>query len=104
MLELADPDPRHGVAPTPADLLAPGLASDIAWFARRFLCDHALDDDVSVSVRARTGEYFSGLGGVEVTVEVSRQAAALATALASARERRFPTYSSRAPQLRVCPA
>ena len=101
MLELADPDSGHGLAPTPDDLLTAAIASDVAWFARRFLRDHGLDDYVSVSARAPTSESLPGLGGIDVTVEVSTPAVAMGATLTAALERRFAAQSSGAPQLRV---
>lgn len=100
-LELADPDSGHGLAPTPKDLLIAALASDIAWFARRLLRDHGLDDYVSVSARAQSSESVSGLGGVAVTVEVSGHAAAMGATLAAALERRVAAQSSLPPRLLV---
>jgi uncharacterized OsmC-like protein len=101
MFELADPDSGHGLVPTPEDLLVAAIASDIAWFARRFLRDHGLDDYVSVSARARTSDSMPGLGDVSVTVEVSAHAAAMGETLATALERRVAAQSSLPPQLRV---
>jgi hypothetical protein len=103
LLELADPDAGEGLAPTPEDLLTAAIASDIAWFARRFLRDHGLDDYVSVYASARTSQGPPGLGGLDVTVEVSKHVAAMGTTLAAALERRFAEQSSSPPQFRVSP-
>jgi hypothetical protein len=101
MLELADPDSKHELAPTPEDLLIAATASDIAWFARRLLRDHRLDDYVCVSARARTSESLPGLGGIDLTVEVSGRASAMRATLATALERRIAAQSPCPPQLRV---
>jgi hypothetical protein len=104
MLELADPDSGHGLAPTPGDLITAAIASDIAWLARRFLRDHGLDDYVSVSARVRTSESVPGLGGIDVTVDVAAHVAAMGETLARALERRVAAQWSLEPQLRVHPA
>jgi hypothetical protein len=101
MFELVDPDSTHGLVPTPLDLLTAAVAADIAWYARRLLRDHDLDDYVSVAARVRLSETPAEPGGVDVTVEVSRHAASLQTALAAALEGRLVAYSSLTPTLRV---
>ena len=101
MFELADPESAHGLVPTPEDLLAVAIASDIAWFARRFLRTHGLDDHVSVSARARTDESPAGPGRFEVTVEVSRQAVVHGPTLATMLEHRLATHSPPAPEVRI---
>jgi len=37
VLELADPDSGHALAPTPDDLLIVSIAANFAWSAQRFL-------------------------------------------------------------------
>ena len=101
MFELADPDVARGLVPTPNDLLTVAIASDVAWFARRFLRAHGVEDDVSVSARRRTSDPPAGLGGVDVTVGVSTDAAAVRAALATALERRLVAHSSLSARLRV---
>ena len=101
LLELADPDSMHGLAPTPEDLLAAGIASDIAWFARRFLRDHGLEDYVSVSASRRTSQSPPILSGVDVTVEVSKDSAAISATLVAALERRFAARSLMQPHFQV---
>jgi hypothetical protein len=93
LLELADPDSDHRLSPTPQDLVAAAVASDVAWFARRFLRDHELDDDVSVSAWASTSEGVPTWCSLDVRVDVSEHAAAIERRLATALEERF----SRAP-------
>ena len=71
LLELADPDSGHALAPTPDDLFISSIASDFAWSAQRFLRARRLPDDVSVSAEWRTPENRSRLTDVSMTVTVS---------------------------------
>jgi len=48
ILDLADPNSGHALAPTPNDLFIASIASGLAWSARSFLRSHRLPDDVSV--------------------------------------------------------
>jgi hypothetical protein len=99
LLELADPDSGHGLAPTPEDLLTAAVAADVAWFARRFLHERGLDGYVSVT--ARTSERLPGPGALDVTVDVSDPAGSLRATLADALKRRVAARSSLPPELRV---
>jgi putative redox protein len=81
LLELADPSPGHGLAPTPDDLLIASIASDLAWAARRLLRAQGLPDDVSVSAEWRTLENSPKVGDVSVTVTVSETLEAMSDAL-----------------------
>lgn len=101
MFELVDPESSLGLVPTPLDLLTAAIAADLAWFARSLLRDHGLDDYVSVAARVRPSGSPTEPGGVEVTVDVSRDAASLEAALAAALEGRLAAHSSLAPKLRV---
>lgn len=101
MFELVDPDSTLGLVPTPLDLLTTAIAADLAWFARSLLRDHGLDDYVSVAARVRLSESPTEPGGVDVTVDVSRDAASLETALAAALEGRLAAQSSLTSNLRV---
>ena len=87
LLELADPSSGREVAPTPDDLRIASIASDFAWFARRFLRDRGLDDYVSVTARQCGTEGSSHLDGVDLAVTVSQQDAATRATLATALER-----------------
>ena len=84
LLDLADPNSGHELAPTPDDLLIASMASDLAWSAQRFLRAHGLADYVSVSAQWRTHENLPSLADVDLTVTVSRRAEALSRALAAA--------------------
>jgi hypothetical protein len=101
MFELVDPESTHGLVPTPLDLLTAAVAADLAWFARGLLRDHGLDDYVSVAARVRVSASPAEPGGVDVTVEVSRDATALEATLAAALEGRLAAHSSLSPQLRI---
>jgi hypothetical protein len=104
MFELADPDVSRGLVPTPTDLLTVAIAADVAWFARRFLRARGVPDYVGVSARPGTREPQAGPGDVEVTVDVSKDAEAVCTALAAALERRLVALSSLSARLHVSPA
>ena len=101
LFELADPDSAHGLVPTPEDLLGAAIASDVAWCARRFLRAHGLDDYVSVEARVRRSETAPETGEVDVTVEVSSEAVATGSTLATVLERRLAANTSLAPRLSV---
>ena len=81
LLELADPDSAHRLAPTPDDLLMASIASDFAWFTRRFLRARGIADYLSVSTTWRAHDDPPGLGDVDVTVAVSKAAAPMTEAL-----------------------
>jgi hypothetical protein len=89
LLELADPSSSRGLAPTPDDLRIASIASDFAWFARRFLRERGLDDYVSVTARPCTTEGSSHVDGVDLAVTVSQQHAATRATLATALGREF---------------
>ena len=100
ILELADPDSGHALAPTPEDLLIASVASALAWSARGFLRARRLPDDVSVSATWRMHEDPRRLAGIDVTVTVSNGAAAVSATLVAALENGFAARSLNAP-LRV---
>jgi hypothetical protein len=87
-LELAEPTDRAS-APTPDDLLIASISSDLAWAARRFLRDHALADDVSVSAAWWTFENSWRPNDGRVTVAVAGASEATRNALAATLEERL---------------
>jgi hypothetical protein len=104
MLHLADPGSNQRLAPTPRDLVAAALASDVAWFARGFLRDREREDYVSVSVRTSTSAVLPAWCSFDVRVDVSVQAATIRMMLATALEERFATPWSKPPRIDVRPA
>jgi uncharacterized OsmC-like protein len=84
ILDLADPNAGHALAPTPDDLLIASIASRLAWSAGSFLRTHGLPDDVSVAATWRTREGLPGLADINLTVTVPRSAEALGAALGAA--------------------
>ncbi len=70
VLELADPDADHDLAPTPDDLLVASIASELAWSAQRLLRARGLPDYVSVSGEWRTHD-ARPLSEVDLTVTLS---------------------------------
>jgi hypothetical protein len=92
LLELADPYSAYALAPTPDDLLIVSVASDLAWFARRFLRGRALADHVSV-VAGWTSENLIGPSDISVTVSVSTTARVVGEALLAALEKRIAARS-----------
>lgn len=84
ILDLADPNSGHALAPTPDDLFIASIASGLAWSARSFLRTHRLPDNVSVSATWRTHEGLPGLADINLTVTAPRSAEALGAALAAA--------------------
>jgi uncharacterized OsmC-like protein len=101
MLELADPNSGHPLAPTPADLLIASIASDFAWIARRVLRARELPDDISVSATWRTREDPPSLEDINVTVTVSERAAPVSAELVTAFENGL-VATSLGRQPRVC--
>ena len=87
ILELEDPTDH--CAPTPDDLVILAVASDLAWFARRFLRSHGrAAGDVNVTAAWRTDPDSPTLAGVNLTVSVPAIEEALnATLLAALEER-----------------
>ncbi|HEX5582229.1 OsmC family protein [Gaiella sp.] len=81
VLELAEPDPVHRLAPTPDDLFVASIASGLAWAARRVLRDHGLPDDVSVTAEWRRVASPQSLADVSMTVTVPETAEAARDAL-----------------------
>ena len=86
ILDLADPSSGRALAPSPDDLFIVSIASELAWSARRFLRASGLPDEVSVSAMWRRPDDLPGLDDINMTVAVSRRAAAVAAALAAAFE------------------
>jgi hypothetical protein len=101
LLDLADPGPGRRLAPTPRDLVAAALASDVAWFVRRLLRDRALDDYVSVSAWTSASEGLPTWCSFDVRVDVSQQAARIGPTLATALEERFVAQASKPPRIDV---
>ena len=93
ILDLADPDSGHSLAPTPDDLFIASIASDIAWSARNFLRTLDLPDDVSVSAEWRTREGLRSLADLNLAITVSRRAQAVAAALGDALEQSLAARS-----------
>jgi uncharacterized OsmC-like protein len=87
VLDLADPDAGHALAPTPDDLFVVSIASELAWTARRILRGNALPDDVSVSAKWRTTADPPALSDITLTIAVSRRAEAASEALTAAVEK-----------------
>lgn len=82
-------DPTDQCAPTPDDLVILAVASDLAWFARRFLRSHGLAaGDVNVTAAWRTVADSPTLADVSVTVTVPAIEQALDAALLAALEQR----------------
>jgi hypothetical protein len=88
-LELADPNSDQGLAPTPDDLRTASIASDFAWFARRFLRDRGLDDYVSVTAWRWTSDGSPDVDGVDITLTVSEGSVPVRAMLTTALEREF---------------
>jgi hypothetical protein len=86
LLELADPNSAHGLAPTPDDLRIASIASDFAWLARRFLRDRGLNDYVSVTARQSRSNGSAVVDGVDVSLTVSKQVAAVRKKLSAVLE------------------
>lgn len=93
ILDLADPDSGHSLAPRPDDLFIASIASDIAWSARNFLRTLDLPDDVSVSAEWRTREGLRSLADLNLTITVSRRAQAVTAALGAALEQSLAARS-----------
>jgi hypothetical protein len=89
LLELADPDSGHRLAPTPDDLLIASIASDFAWFTQRFLRARGIADYPTVSAGWLAHEDPRHLGDVEVTVALPKAAAPMTETLSAALESRF---------------
>jgi uncharacterized OsmC-like protein len=84
VLDLADPNSGHTLAPTPDDLFIVSIASELAWTARRILRADGLPDDVSVSANWRTNADLPICADIDLTVKVPRRAKAASAALAAA--------------------
>lgn len=87
VLDLADPDSGHALAPTPDDLFIVSIAAEFAWTARRILRAGGLPDDVSVSAQWRAQTDPPSLADINLTVTVSGHAEAAGAALAAAFEK-----------------
>jgi uncharacterized OsmC-like protein len=84
VLDLADPNSGHALAPTPDDLFIVSIASELAWTARRILRADRLADDVSVSANWWTDADLPSLADIDLTVRVPLGARAASAALAVA--------------------
>jgi uncharacterized OsmC-like protein len=93
LLDLAEPSPGHGLAPTPDDLLIASIASDLAWSARYFLRAHGAPEDVSVSAAWRTLKTPSRLADIRITVSVPDSVETESDALMAALEERVAARS-----------
>ena len=93
ILDLADPDSGHSLAPTPDDLFFASIASDIAWSARNFLRALDLPDDVSVSAEWRAWKGLRSLADLTLTITVSRRAQSVTAALGAALEQSLAARS-----------
>jgi hypothetical protein len=104
ILELEDPTDH--CAPTPDDLVVLAVASDLAWFARRFLRSHGLAaGDVNVTAAWHTVTDPPTLADVNVTVTVPAMEEALNAALLAALEERAAPRSLNDPlRVRLHPA
>ncbi len=91
ILDLADPNSGHGLAPTPDDLFIASISSDFAWSARTLLRAHGLPDDVSVSAEWH-GDRLN-VADIRVTITVSERAEAMSEALAATLENRVAARS-----------
>ena len=96
MLELADPNAGHDLAPTPDDLHVASIASELAWSAQSLLRAHALPDHVSVSA-----EWRASAAEIELTVTVSSAAEPARDMLTAAFEQSLATRSLTAPVVRI---
>jgi uncharacterized OsmC-like protein len=101
VLDLADPDTGHGLAPNPDDLFIVSIASELAWTARRILRGSGLPDDVSVSANWRTNADPPTLSDINLTVTVSRRAEAASGALAAALDNSLAARSLAEPTARI---
>src|SRR5436305_3340492 len=97
VLDLADPNTGHALAPTPDDLLIVSIASELAWTARRILRAGGLPDDVSVSATWRTTTDPPSLADINLTVTMSRRAKAVSATLAAAFENSLAARSRAEP-------
>jgi putative redox protein len=93
LLELADPNSGHMLAPTPEDLLIASIASDLAWYARRFLRAQGLPDNVSVSAEWRMLESSRNVSDVSVTVTVHETVESMSEGLMAALSKRVAARS-----------
>ena len=84
VLDLADPDTAHNLAPNPDDLFVVSIASELAWTARRILRERGLPDDVNVSAKWRSTAPPPTLSAIDLTITVSGRAEAASKALAAA--------------------
>jgi uncharacterized OsmC-like protein len=84
VLDLADPDTGHGLAPNPDDLFVASIASELAWTARRVLRAGGLPDDVSVSATWRATSNLPTLSDISLTITVSGCAEAARETLTAA--------------------
>jgi hypothetical protein len=93
VLDLADPDTGHVLAPEPDDLFIVSIASELAWTARRILRGSGLPDDVSVSANWRTQADPPSPSDIDLTVTVSRLAEGANAVLAAALDNRLAARS-----------
>jgi uncharacterized OsmC-like protein len=84
ILELADPNSGHALAPTPDDLFMTSIASGLAWCARSFLRAHGMPDEVSVSATWRKRESLPRLADINLTVTAPKSAERLGAELSAA--------------------
>jgi uncharacterized OsmC-like protein len=101
VLDLADPDTAHGLAPTPDDLFIASIASELAWTGRRILRGGGLPDDVSVAASWRTNADPPTLADINLTVTVSRRAKAVDATLAAAIDKSLAAWYLAEPIARI---
>jgi hypothetical protein len=92
ILELEDPS-DHRFAPTPTDLVILSIASDLAWFARRFLHGHGEAADVSVAAAWQAVDDPPRLTDLEISVTLPSTTETTGDALQSALEERAAAHS-----------
>ena len=97
VLDLADPNSGHALAPTPDDLFIASIASELAWTARRILRSSGLADGVSVSANWRTNADPPSLADIDLTVLVPGRAKAANAALTAAVQECLAARSLAAP-------
>lgn len=101
VLDLADPNSGHALAPTPQDLFIVSLASDLAWSARSFLRTYGMPDEVSVTAEWRTNEEPPGLADIRLVVTVSSPVEAVSALLARAFENSLAAQSLAEPVVQI---
>src|SRR3954453_18425520 len=97
VLDLADPNSGHALAPTPDDLFIASIASELAWTARRILRSSGLADGVSVSANGGANADPPSVADIDLTVLVPGRAKAANAALTAAVQECLAARSLAAP-------